>query len=112
MSMLLSVQLTEFFSCISTAIPHAAEVTERMDLFDDATRKLRYTILKGDPRYKYFSATMQFTPGPSDGSSTAVWIASYVPEGDMSPPEHVKAIVLLVWKGLAEAVKANPELYA
>jgi hypothetical protein len=97
MSMLLSVQLTEFFSCISTAIPHAAEVTERMDLFDDATRKLRYTILKGDPRYKYFSATMQFTPGPSDGSSTAVWIASYVPEGDMSPPEHVKA---------------NPELYA
>lgn len=83
-----------------------------MDLFDDAAKKLGYTVLKGDPRYKYFSATMQFSPGPGEGSTTAVWVASYVPEGDMGPPEHVKAIVLLVWKALAEAVKANPQLYA
>lgn len=81
-----------------------------MDTFDDAAKKLGYTVLKGDPRYKYFAATMQFSAGPSAGSTTAVWVATYVPEGDMGPPEHIKAIVSLVWKALVDAVNTTPEL--
>jgi len=94
------------------AIPHAGEVTERMDLFDDATKKLGYTVIKGDPRYKYFAATMQYTPGPTEGTTTATWVATYVPVGDMGPPEHIKSIVVLVWKAMEGAAKAHPELYA
>ncbi|CAK9203652.1 unnamed protein product [Sphagnum troendelagicum] len=30
------------------AIPHAGEVTERMDLFDEASKTLGYTVLQGD----------------------------------------------------------------
>lgn len=82
-----------------------------MDVFDDAARKLGYTVLKGDPRYKFFSATMQFSRGPREGTTTAAWVASFVPAGDMGPPEHVKAVVVLVWKALAQAVHANPALY-
>jgi len=34
------------FCC--AAIPHAGEVTERMDLFDEASKTLGYTVLQGD----------------------------------------------------------------
>jgi hypothetical protein len=34
-------------------------VTERMDLFDEASKTLGYTVLQGDSRYHYFSANSQ-----------------------------------------------------
>ncbi len=79
-----------------------------MDVFDDATKTISYTVLKGDPRYKYFAASFQFSPGPREGSTTAVWVARYVPQSDMGPPEHVKGIIMLVWKALADAAMAAP----
>jgi len=89
------------------AIPFAGEVTERMDLFDDASKKIGYTVLKGDPRYRHMSATMQFKDGPRDGTTTAEWVATYVPEGDMGPPEHIKNIVSLSWNAMADAAKTT-----
>jgi hypothetical protein len=71
------------FCC--AAIPHAGEVTERMDLFDEASKTLGYTVLEGDSRYHYFSATMKF-----------------------APPEHIKQIAILVFKALAGVAKAKP----
>ncbi|CAM6034805.1 unnamed protein product [Sphagnum compactum] len=90
------------------AIPHAAEVTERMDLFDEATKTLGYTVLQGDSRYLYFSATMKFAPGAAAGTTDATWTATYVPVGDMGPPEHIKQIAILVFKALAGVAKAKP----
>lgn len=98
----------EFYSAWQcSAVPFAGEVTERIDFVDDAAKKFGYTVLKGDPRYKYFAATQQFSAGPSAGSATAVWEATYVPEGDMGPPEHVQAFVSLVWKALVDAIKSS-----
>ncbi len=80
---------------------------ERLDFFDDAGKTLGYTVLEGDPRYHYFSAVMKFVPGAAAGTTEAKWTATYVPVGDMGPPEHIKAIAILVFKALAVAVKAN-----
>ena len=91
----------------SSAIPFAGEVTERMDLFDEASKKMAYTVLKGDPRYRHMSATIQFSDGPRDGTTTAEWVATYVPEGDMDPPEHIRNTVSLSWKALADAAKTE-----
>ncbi|CAM6016947.1 unnamed protein product [Sphagnum balticum] len=89
------------------AVPHAGEVKERMDFFDDANKALGYTVLEGDTRYHYFSAVMKFVPGAAAGTTDAMWTATYVPVGDMGPPEHIKAIAILVFKALAGAVKAD-----
>jgi hypothetical protein len=58
-----------------------------MDFFDDANKALGYTVLEGDPRYHYFSAVMKFVPGAAAGTTDAMWTATYVPVGDMGPPE-------------------------
>ncbi|CAK9865513.1 unnamed protein product [Sphagnum jensenii] len=89
------------------AVPHAGEVKERLDFFDDAGKTLGYTVLEGDPRYHYFSAVMKFVPGAAAGTTDAIWTATYVPVGDMGPPEHIKGIAILVFKALAVAAKAN-----
>lgn len=84
------------------AIPHAGQVKERMDKFDDESKTLGYTVLEGDPRYSHFSAEMQFVPV---GETTeAIWTAKYEPVGDMGPPEHIKAIAILVFKTFERAV--------
>ncbi len=80
---------------------------ERLDFFDDAGKTLGYTVLEGDPRYHYFSAVMKFVPGAAAGTTDAIWTATYVPVGDMGPPEHIKGIATLVFKALAVAAKAN-----
>lgn len=85
------------------AVPFADELTERVDLFDHANKKMGYSVLKGDPHYRHLSATIQYKDGPRDGTTTAVWEATYVPEGDMGPPEHTINIVSLSWKAMAEA---------
>ncbi|KAH8941382.1 hypothetical protein BDL97_14G035700, partial [Sphagnum fallax] len=77
------------------AIPHAGEVTERMDLFDEASKTL--------------GPTMKFAPGAAAaGTTDATWTATYVPVGDMGPPEHIKQIAILVVKALAGVAKADP----
>jgi hypothetical protein len=64
-------------------------------------------VLEGDPRYLYFSAVMKFVPGAAAGTTEAKWIATYIPVGDMGPPEHIKGTTKLVFKALAGAAKAN-----
>lgn len=87
------------------AIPHAGQVKERMDKFEEATKTLGYTVLEGDPRYSSFSAEMQFVP---HGETTeALWTAKYEPVGDMGPPEHVKAIATVVFKTFERAVNSK-----
>jgi hypothetical protein len=64
-------------------------------------------MLKSDPRYHYFSVVLKFVLGTAADTTDAMWTATYVPVGDMGPPEHIKGIVILVFKALASAVKAN-----
>ncbi len=79
-----------------------------MDTFDDTTKTLGYTVLEGDRRYSSFSAQMKFVPA---GKTTeAIWTATYEPVGDMGPPEHIKQIVVLVFKTLERAVLSRKTL--
>jgi hypothetical protein len=78
-----------------------------MDFFDDVGKTLGYTVLEGDPRYHYFSAVMKIVPGAAAGTTAAMWTATFVPVGDMGPPEHIKGIAILMFKALVVAVKAN-----
>jgi hypothetical protein len=94
---------------VTAAIAHAGEVKERMDKFDDATKTLGYTVLEGDPRYSCFSAEMKFV-SVGETSCEAIWTATYEPVGDMGPPEHIKQIVVLVFKTLERAVLARKTL--
>ncbi len=94
---------------VTAAIAHAGEVKERMDKFDDATKTLGYTVLEGDPRYSSFSVEMKFVPVGAT-SCEAIWTATYEPIGDVGPPEHVKQIVVLVFKTLERAVLARKTL--
>jgi hypothetical protein len=94
---------------VTAAIAHAGEVKERMDKFDDATKTLGYTVLEGDPRYSCFSSEMKFV-SVGETSCEAIWTATYEPVGDMGPPEHIKQIVVLVFKTLERAVLAKKTL--
>ncbi len=94
---------------VTAAIAHAGEVKERMDKFDDATKTLGYTVLDGDSRYSSFSAEMKFVP-VGETSCEAIWTATYEPVGDMGPPEHIKQIVVLVFKTLERAVLSRKTL--
>ncbi len=78
-----------------------------MDFFDDANKAVGYTVLEGDPRYHYFSVVEKFVPGAAAGTTDAIWTATYVPVGDMGPPENIKEITILAFKALAGAAKAN-----
>jgi hypothetical protein len=80
---------------------------ERVDFLDDANKALGFTVLEGDPRYHYVSAVMKFVPGAAAGTTDAIWNSTYVPLGDMGPPEHIKQIGILLFKSLANAAKAN-----
>jgi hypothetical protein len=94
------------FCC--AGVPHAGELTERKDLFDEASKTI-VTVLQGDPRYHYFSNTLKFAPGAAAaGTTDATWTASYIPVGDMGPPEDVKQFAILVFKALAGVAKAKP----
>ncbi len=94
---------------VTAAIAHAGEVKERMDKFDDATKTLGYTVLEGDPRYSSFSAEIKFV-SVGETSSEAIWTATYEPVGDVGPPEHIKQIVVLVFKTLERAVLSRKTL--
>jgi hypothetical protein len=91
------------------AFGHAGEVKERMDKFDDATKTLGYTVLKGDPRYSSFSAEMKFV-AVDETSCEAVWTATYEPVGDMGPPTHIQQIIVLVFKTLERVVLSTKTL--
>jgi hypothetical protein len=100
--------------CIGcVAIAFAEEVTVRLDLMDREDKKMGFTVLKGDPRFKLYTATMQFMDGPRGNTTTAVWKVIYITVGDEDvPPIHVKNMVVTVWETLASAVNADPELYS
>lgn len=75
-----------------------------MDVLDDATKKVGYTVLKGDPRFKHVSAVMEFTPGPTEGTTTATWTATFVPVEASGTLDN--KFVVAVWKALEAAAKA------
>lgn len=86
------------------AIPNGGEVLERLDVLDSASKKVGYTVLKGDPRFKHVSAVMQFAPGPTAGTTTATWAATYVPVEANGTLEN--KFVVAVWKAFESAAKA------
>ncbi|KAH9536468.1 hypothetical protein CY35_16G001100 [Sphagnum magellanicum] len=94
------------------AAPRTGEFWERVDFFDDATRTMSVSLLKGDPRYPYLKTTKVVSPGAVKGTTDAVWTATYVAAGNAGPPESHKGFFIEVCQLLAVELKANPEAYA
>ncbi|CAK9275313.1 unnamed protein product [Sphagnum jensenii] len=94
------------------AVGHAKQVKERMDVIDEENKTLKYTMVDGDPRYSSFGGMMKFTSGAEQGTSDAYWEVQYEPVGDMGPPEHVKGMVIKVFKALEGAINADPQSFA
>ncbi|CAM6047226.1 unnamed protein product, partial [Sphagnum compactum] len=94
------------------AVGHAKQVKERMDVIDEENKTLKYTMVDGDPRYSSFGGMMKFTSGAEQGTSDAYWEVQYEPVGDMGPPEHVKGMVIKVFKALESAINADPQSFA
>lgn len=85
-------------------IPNGGEVVERLDVFDEATKRVGYTVIRGDPRFKHVSAVMHFVPGPTEGTTTATWTATYVPMNEHASLDN--RFCIAVWKALESAAKA------
>lgn len=98
--------------CVCAAVGHAKQVKERMDVIDEENKTLKYTMVDGDPRYSSFGGMMKFTSGAEQGTSDAYWEVQYEPVGDMGPPEHVKAMVIKVFRALEGAINADPQSFA
>jgi len=73
-------------------------------LLDEATKKVGYTVIKGDPRFKHVSAVVQYAPGPTEGTTAATWTATYVPVAEGVVMEN--KFIVAVWKALEGAAKA------
>ncbi|XP_024368505.1 uncharacterized protein [Physcomitrium patens] len=86
------------------AIPGGGEVVERLDILDDGSKVVGWTVLKGDPRFKHVSAVLKYAPGPSDGTTTATWTATFVPVEENGTLEN--KFVVGVWKALEAAAAA------
>lgn len=82
-------------------------MVERIDINDPSTKTWGYTVLQGDPKYKYLSATMQFLPGPQENTTTAKWVGAYVPHTNTIPPPD---LALHVWKVFENVAKASPQV--
>lgn len=86
------------------AIPDGGEVVERLHLLDEANKKVGYTVIRGDPRFKHVQAVMEFAPGPTAGTTKATWTATYVPVSEGIAMES--KFIVAVWKALEAAAKA------
>ncbi len=58
-------------------------------------------------RYHYFKVTYKFVPGATAGTTDATWTGTYIPIGDMGPPEHIKQVSIKVIKAFLNAAKDN-----
>jgi len=85
-------------------IPNGGEVVERLDVFDEERKRVGYTVIRGDPRFKHVSAVMEFVPGPTEGTTTATWTATYVPMNEHASLDN--RFCIAVWKALEGAAKA------
>ncbi|XP_024368704.1 uncharacterized protein [Physcomitrium patens] len=88
------------------AIPNGNHVVERIDVNEAATKRWGYTVLQGDPKYKYLSAVMQFLPGAEEGTTLAKWVGIYVPHNQNIPPPD---LALNVWKVFEGVARASPQ---
>ncbi len=79
------------------------EIKERLDKIDDANKTFSVTVLEGDPRYSSYSAEIKFVP-VGDTRCETVWTATYESVGDMGPPEHIKQLIVHIFKTLEQAV--------
>jgi hypothetical protein len=79
------------------------KMKERLDKIDDANKTFSVTILAGDPRYSSYSAEIKFVP-VGDTSCEVVWTATHEPVGDIGPAEHIKQLVVHIFKTLERAV--------
>jgi len=91
---------------LGAAIPGGKHVIERIDHNDSVSRTFGYTVLQGDPKYKYLSAVMQFLDGPVEGTTVAKWVGVYVPQADTIPPPD---LALHVWKVFENVAKTSPQ---
>jgi hypothetical protein len=79
------------------------KMKERLDKIDDANKTFSVTVLEGEPRISSYSAEIKFVP-VGDTSCEVVWTATYEPVGDMGPPEHIKQLIVHIFKTLEQAV--------
>lgn len=84
-------------------IPNGGEVVERLDVFDEERKRVGYTVIRGDPRFKHVSAVMEFVPGPTEGTTTATWTATYVPMNEHASLDN--RFCIAVWRALEGAAK-------
>jgi len=76
------------------------EIKERIDKIDNTNKTLSTIVSEGDPGYSSFNAEIPV----GDTRCEAVWTATYELVGDMAPPEHIKQMIVLVFKTLEQAV--------
>lgn len=94
------------FGAHVAVIPNGGEVVERLDVFDEEKKRVGYTVIRGDPRFKHVQAVMEFVPGPTAGTTTATWTATYVPMNEHASLDN--RFCIAIWKALeAAAAKAS-----
>jgi hypothetical protein len=89
---------------MGAAIPNSPELVERVHLFDESTKTVGYTVIRGDPRFKHVAAVMNYAPGPTPGTTTATWTAHFVPIDEGVTLEN--KFIIAVWKALEAAANA------
>lgn len=97
-------------SCLMVAaIQEGFKIRERIDEFDEATHTISYTVLEGDPRYKYLKATLKYVPSEDGATTTAVFKASFeTVENEEGEPDEITEMISLIQTTLCAYLLANP----
>jgi hypothetical protein len=91
-----------------TAVEHAKQVNNRMDVIDEESKNLKYTIMDRE-HYSSFAGMMKLTSGAEEDTSDHSWEVHSRHLGDMGPPEHVKVNMIKVFKALESVINTNHE---
>jgi hypothetical protein len=92
-----------------TAVEHAKQVNNRMDVIDEESKNLKYTIMDREQHYSSFAGMMKLTSGAEEDTSDHSWEVHSRHLGDMGPPEHVKVNMIKVFKALESVINTNHE---
>ncbi|CAK9861962.1 unnamed protein product [Sphagnum jensenii] len=94
-----------------TAVEHAKQVNNSMDVIDEESKNLKYTIMDREQHYSSFAGMMKLTSGAEEDTSDHSWEVHSRHLGDMGPPEHVKVNMIKVFKALESVINTNHETF-
>jgi hypothetical protein len=80
-------------------------VVERLNVFDEATKRVGYVVIGGDLQFKHDLAVMHFVPRPTEGTTTATWTTTYVLMDEQASLDN--RFCIAVWKALESTAKAR-----